>query len=188
MFYDNIFVYLNKIKNANQMKTITKTFLEKHNACESGMDFVIKNKMIGLNPKDFILELHEKNHNDWANWLIVQLLTRKQKIQFAIFAAEQVIDIFEKKYPDNDKPRKAIEAAKLVLKSDTKKNRDDADAAADDADDAAYVAAAYAAAAYAAYAAAAAAYAAAYADAADAATRAGMRQKQINQFIAMFGE
>ena len=96
----------------------------------------------------------------WANWLIVRVMERKQCLAYAIFSAEQVLDIFEKRHPEDKRPRKAVEAARAVLKNDTPENRayaaDAADAAAD----------AYAAAADAAY---AAAYADADAAAADAA-------------------
>ena len=102
------------------------------------------------------------------------------RILFAIFCAESVLDLFEKKYPNDDRPRKAIEATKEYLKNPIEKNAAAADAAraayyAADADaaDAADAHAAAANAARAAYYAAAgadAAYAAAaaYADAADA--------------------
>ena len=87
-------------------------------------------------------------------------MTKKQYVAYAIFAAEQVIDIYEKQYPIDDRPRMAIEAAKKVLKRDTKKNRAHAAYAAY----AAYAACAHAAhAANAANAAADAAYADAYA-------------------------
>lgn len=69
---------------------------------------------------------------------------KEDSVDFAIFAAEKVIDIFEKEYPNDDRPRKAIEAAKEYLKNPTKKNMN---AAADAAYAAAYAAraAAYAA-------------------------------------------
>jgi hypothetical protein len=79
-------------------------------------------------------------------------------VAFAILCAEAVLQHFEKDYPADDRPRKAIEAAKAYLKNPTVRA---ADAAARTAD------AAYAA--YAAYAART-AYAAAYA--ADAAAYA----------------
>ncbi len=82
---------------------------------------------------------------------------------YAIYWAEAVLHIFEEKYPDDNRPRKAIEAAKEYLRHPTEENKQAADAAAyaADAADAAY--AAYAAcaanaAANAAYAAADAAY------------------------------
>jgi hypothetical protein len=120
---------------------------------------------------------------DWANWLIVRLLNHKNRIRYAVYAAEQVVEIFEKKHPDDKRPRKAIEAAKAVSKKNNEVNRDAAtDAAAHAAANATHAAAH--AAANAAYAAvdaanaARAAYTAAYAadaayseDAADAATK-----------------
>ena len=91
----------------------------------------------------------------WANWLIVRIMTYKDYVSYAVFAAEQVIDIYEKKYPEDKRPRQAIEAARKCIDNPTKENN---------AADAAVYAVVYAA-AYAAYAAAhaAAAYAAAYA-------------------------
>ena len=80
------------------MKTITKTFLKKHNACESGVRVAEQEKMIGLSPDDFIKKLMKLDHFDWANWLIVRLMNKKQKVMYAIFAAELVLHIFEKKY------------------------------------------------------------------------------------------
>ena len=75
--------------------------------------------------------------------------SRKQNIKLAIYSAELVLPIFEEKYPEDNRPRKSIEAAKKCLVSDTKKNRTAAAAAADAAAAATYAAAA-AAAAYAA--------------------------------------
>ena len=60
----------------------------------------------------------------WVNWLIVQLMNHNNKIRYAIFAAEQVtIEIYEKKYPEDKRPCKAVDAAKLVLKNDTEETR-----------------------------------------------------------------
>jgi len=59
--------------------------------------------------------------------------TKKDSIALAIFSAELVIDNFEKEYPNDDRPRKAIEAAKKVLKRDTDINRSAAGLAAESA-------------------------------------------------------
>jgi len=176
---------------------ITKEFLKEENACRSGYEWWLSN-CEGLSNQDQIKKLAE-HRNDWANWLLVRVLPYKQRIMYAVFAAEQVIDIYEKKYPDNKKPRLAIEAAKKCIKNPSSKNKKDAAYAADAADDAAYAtayAAAAAAAAYAAYAAAYAAYAAddaayaaaaaAYAAADDAAyARKEMQGKIINYGISL---
>lgn len=60
---------------------------------------------------------------DFFNRRIAHLLDRTGKIKYAVFAAEQVIGIFEKKYPDDKRPREAIEAAKKVIENDTKENQ-----------------------------------------------------------------
>ena len=150
------------------MKTVTREFLTSHKACKSAMKWVTENKLIGLHEIDFIKKLMESEKYSWANWLIVRLMNKTQKVQYAIFAAEQVIDIYEKKYPDDLRPRKAIEAAKSYLDNPCKKTKAYAAAYVDDA--AAAAAAAAAADDDDAYAAAAAAYAAAAA--ADAAAAA----------------
>lgn len=59
----------------------------------------------------------------WANWIIVHLLDRKQRIQYAIFAAEQVIGIFEKKFPHDKRPRFEIDTARKVLARGSFANR-----------------------------------------------------------------
>jgi len=108
--------------------------------------------------------------------------TRHDSVALAVYAAELVLHLFEARHPDDNRPRKAIEAAKAYLRGESYASASDAAYAAADAASAAYAAsdaaygAAYAAAyaasdaAYgAAYAAAYAAYAAAYASDADAA-------------------
>ena len=149
---------------------ITKEWLKSKSACTDGYEWSLKQNGFdkGIETVKFLNLLVKNDHWNWANWVIVKVMTRPQYLQYAIFAAEQVITIYEKKYPNNDKPRKAIEAAKKVLENDTKENRADAAAAADAAAWADYAADA-ADAAYAAAAAAYAAAAAAYAAAADAA-------------------
>jgi len=165
---------------------ITKEFLQSKNACSPSYKWVVENKLIGLEHPEFIAKLMENNRFSDANWLITKLFDKMQSVKYAIFAAEQVLDIYEKKYPDDARPRLAIETAKKYLKNPNAKTADDADAAAyaadaaaDDAYDAARAAydaarAAARAAAYAAYAAARAAARAAADDAyaADDAARA----------------
>ncbi len=165
-------------------KTITVNWLNSINACFDAVEAFDNQKE--TDPIKVLKDTMKINRFDWANWLIVRLMNRKQKTEYSIFAAESAIKIYEKEYPKDKRPRNAIKAAKKVLKRDSKKNRDNADnaanAAAYAADAAAYAAnAAYAAdadddaadadnaAACAADAANAAAYAAYAADAANAA-------------------
>ncbi len=86
---------------------------------------------------------------------------KKVRVQFAVLCGREVLPIFEKEYPNDARPRLAIEAAEKWLAKPTKKNADAAYAASNAASAAAYDA--DFAAAYAAYAASNAASAAAYA-------------------------
>ena len=104
---------------------------------------------------------------DWMLWLLRKTggLDKRTSVAVAVTCAERVLARYEAKYPGDNRPRAAIEAARNWLDNPCEETRAAAYAA--------YAAAAYAAAA-AAYAAAAAAAAAAYAaaDAADAAADA----------------
>ena len=59
--------------------------------------------------------------------------TKKDSVALAIFSAELCLKEFEKLYPDDDRPRKAIETARAVLAHDTAKNRSAARSAAESA-------------------------------------------------------
>ena len=100
--------------------------------------------------------LEDKNKECWEEQRVVKAYkwTKKDSVSLAIFSAKLVIEIYEKQHPNDDRPRKAIEAAVRYQKNPTKKNRLAANTAANAAHAAAYAAA---------YAATNAAYAAAYA-------------------------
>ena len=66
--------------------------------------------------------------------------TKKDSILLAIFAARLVLKNFEKEFPNDDRPRKAIEAAEAYAKNPTKKNREAAKTAESAAESAAWVA------------------------------------------------
>ena len=196
------------------MKEISMEWAEDHRACSEAREW-FKGELKGgdsMSVPELFSLLEEIDRFDWANWLIVRIMTHDQQIMYAIYAAEQVIGIYEDKYPNDTRPRNAIDAARVYLKEPTKENKAAAYAAADAAAYAAYAAAyaagaaadaaAYAAgaaayaAAYAAYAADAAAYAAAYAagaaaDAADAAADAAaahaMQLKILNYGLRLIG-
>lgn len=123
---------------------ITKEWLKEKSACKEGYEWSLKQDGFedGIEVIKFLNTLVEDGHWDWANWVIARTMTRPQYLAYAIFSSEQVIDIFEKKYPKDDRPRKAIEAAKRVLENDTEENRAAADVAAYAADATDYAAAA----------------------------------------------
>ena len=129
---------------------ITKEFLREKCACQLGTKWVTEHKLIGLEDTSFLRELMEAKQYRWANWLIVRVMDYRQYVSYAVFAAEQVIDIYEKKYPNNKAPRLVIEAAKKCIEDPSDENKQAAQIVRNAA--AAYADAAYAA-AYAAYAA-----------------------------------
>src|SRR3972149_2532123 len=71
---------------------------------------------------------------------LLQSLDTKDRVRYAAFAATQVIGIYEKAYPHDDRPRKAIEAAEKCIAHNSPENRDYAASAATDADYASHTA------------------------------------------------
>lgn len=70
-----------------------------------------------LQGHEVLARYNERTRLQWASWLVIKLMTNEQRIQYAIFSAEQVLPYYEAKYPADDRPRKAIEAAKACLDS-----------------------------------------------------------------------
>lgn len=93
---------------------ITEQKLKELCACQEGIDwFLAWQGQKDL--KSVLYALIDSDHAIWANWLMVRHLNKKQKVQYAIFAAEQVLYIFEARHPNDDRPRKAIEATKAYI-------------------------------------------------------------------------
>ena len=134
-----------------QIQTIDAKWINEKSACEEAVILFAEHYKDTVIAGDLLVEvLIKEKRLQWANWLLPRIMNKIQCVKYAVFAAEQVIDIFEKKCPDDKRPREAIEAAKRWLGDPSDKNK--------------AAAAAYAAAAAAAYADAyAAADAAAYA-------------------------
>ena len=156
-------------------KEITVKWLKKENACPIGIIWFKEQKNKST---DHIIKLLKKeNKLDGLNWLITRLMKYKQYVSYAVYAAEQVIHLYEEKYPDDKRPRKAIEAAKKCIKSPTEENKSIAAASA------ASAYAAVASAAYA-YAASASAYAASASAAAVYATAASVSAASVSAAYA----
>jgi hypothetical protein len=67
----------------------------------------------------------QKDKEVWSEMMIVKCWKwqKKDSVALAIFSAEQCLKNFEKEYPDDKRPREAIEAAKRWLEHPTKKNQ-----------------------------------------------------------------
>ena len=100
---------------------ITKKWLKKVEVCGKGVVWFNDRKF--KSDKDVFDQLFKDNQYEWASWTIVQLLNKTQRIQYAVYAAEQVLHIFEEKWPKDKRPREAIKAAKEALKKNNKKAR-----------------------------------------------------------------
>jgi hypothetical protein len=107
---------------------ITKEWLQEKNACADGV--VWFKKQTESDGLEVVNKLITDNKLDWANWLIVRIMEYKQYVSYAVFAAESVLDIFEKEYPDDKRLRQAIEAAKKCIDNPSEENKIAANAAA----------------------------------------------------------
>ena len=107
------------------MKEITNRYLQDIGACQDAREQFRKelNGGSSLSVSRVFTRLKQINRLDWANWLIVRLMTHEQQIRYAIYAAEQVIELYEEKYPDDKRPRQAIEAARLCLDNPSEENK-----------------------------------------------------------------
>jgi len=115
---------------------LTKQWLKKHDACSEGYDWYLQQKETDL--IKILKMLLKQKHFDWGNWLITKKFDRVQRIKYAVYSAKQVLHIFEKKYPDDKRPRNASNAAIRCIKNNTNKNRFDARDAGADAGSAAW--------------------------------------------------
>ena len=121
------------------MKEITNRYLQAIGACKDAREQFRKELNGGrsLSVSRVFTRLKQIDRMDWANWLIVRLMTHKQQIRYAIYAAEQVISLYEEKYPEDKRPRQAIEAARLCLDNPSGENKAAAWSAATSAESAA---------------------------------------------------
>ena len=102
-------------------KTLSTAWLTKQHACAEGIAWFKAQPQ--SKPVAVLRALIADGKLAWANWLIVRVMTYRQYVAYAIYAAEQGLPQYEQRYPDDPRPRQAIEAARACLKhpSATKK-------------------------------------------------------------------
>ena len=119
---------------------IKLTWLKEKNTCEEGIEYFTSNELEGIEDVDLVKKLFKEEKYNWASWLLTRLFNKTNNVKYAVYSAELVLPILEKKHPKDDRPRKAIEAAKNWLANPTKENAHAADAHAAHAADAAHAA------------------------------------------------
>jgi hypothetical protein len=107
--------------------------LHKHSACSEGLKWYTANGSPDTVGKTIsaLLQSDNDNRHQWSSWLLSEMLPPNNKIRYAIYAAELVIELFEKQYPNDRRPRNAIDAAIAYLKKPSGAARDAAWAAGD---------------------------------------------------------
>ena len=107
---------------------VTKEQIKALNPCRHGWERYLKNQEEDL--LTLLLDANKSNPSD-ARWLFTRLMNKTQCMKIAVFSAREVLHIFEEKYPEDKRPRKAIEAVETCLKDPSERNRElAADAAA----------------------------------------------------------
>lgn len=78
------------------IKEITREWLEKNNACQSGInDWKKENDHETITTIKRNIERNPKQ----ANWIITKVMNKEQNKKYALFAALQVFPLWDKKYP-----------------------------------------------------------------------------------------
>jgi hypothetical protein len=112
-------------------KKVTTKWLESHRACTEAVERFKKQSLREPIPLlERMIRSKNKELLSWANWLIVRIMNKKQRVEYAVYAAELVLPNFETQFSDDPRPREAIEAAKKYLKNQTQENIDNARTAA----------------------------------------------------------
>lgn len=110
---------------------ITLEWLEQEQACKPGINwFLSQQETDGIK---VLKKLREEKEWEYFVWLAPRLTTKKQAVEWACFAAEQVLHPFEQKFPQDERPRRAIEAVRAWLQEASEDNRKAARVASDDA-------------------------------------------------------
>ncbi len=96
-------------------------WLKEKRACREGVAWF--NAQDERDEIKLLEKLMAEDHFDWANWFIVQVMGYKQYVSYAVFAARQMLDIYEKRYLKDVRSRNTIETAEKCIESPTKKNK-----------------------------------------------------------------
>jgi len=90
---------------------ITKDYLKSLKPCEDRYTHYLEHYKDWSGTLEEFLDLKELNHED-KKWVCFKSLDKSSLPLIAADFAERVLHIYEGKYPNDDRPRKAIEAAR----------------------------------------------------------------------------
>jgi len=113
------------------MKKITKEWLRKNNACTNGIKWFLSQDE--TNTATVLLKLVECGRPDDALWVIEKIINKNQSVRLAIFSARLCLSEFEALYPDDKRPRMAIEAAEAYIARPCEATKSSARSAAESA-------------------------------------------------------
>ena len=96
---------------------ITRQFLIDNDACEDGVDAFTETFGGEADLKD-VAAYGLREGGDmlgYVMWLLPRCMNKEQCVRYAVFAAESVLPVYEREYPEDKLPRAAIDAAKAWL-------------------------------------------------------------------------
>jgi hypothetical protein len=93
---------------------INREWLDLKHACNEGVEWFTK-KFVEIDSDELIDVLLADKQIWWANWLIINIISKEDCIKYAVFVAELVLPLFEEKYPTDNRPKNAIIAVKTYF-------------------------------------------------------------------------
>lgn len=90
---------------------LTLSWLQAEGACAEGIAMYRQARPRPRTIETAVAALLAADYAGWANWLVAHALNKKNRIRYVVYAAEQVLPIFEKAFHADNRPRKAIETA-----------------------------------------------------------------------------
>ena len=106
------------------MKRLTVEFIMSCEPCDTYPEKRVK-ELIGPNGKTLLQILALDISAEDRIWCMTRpdVLTHQEQVQFAIYCARRSLPNFERKYPGDKRPRKAVDAAEAWLHDPTDANR-----------------------------------------------------------------
>jgi len=93
---------------------INKEIIEKLNPCKDRFDNFVNNNPDFDGDLQAFLSLDNITYSDKV-WVVTRLFTKEQNVHWSLLCASSVLSNFESVYPDDKRPRLALEAAQNYL-------------------------------------------------------------------------